>query len=166
MGQEQIQDDQMEKLRFFLACEQACLLNCEEQRLTPCSKLRVNSCICNFHAVICVILSQIGETKRFFFFSSLIYSVTLPPRSVDYHSRFAWRCWQVCGRGGERSRHCCLICVPQQSGSTGRCPVGDGTKPTAVGQPSGQTGAQVTNSLCSSECIVQLFYPGPKFQSI
>lgn len=44
-----------------------CLLNCGEQRLTLCSKLHVNGCICNLHTVICTILSQISDTKRFFF---------------------------------------------------------------------------------------------------
>lgn len=111
-----------------------------------------------------VTLSQISET--FFFLSSFhIYSVTIPPRSVDYHSGFARRRWQVCGRGGEGSRHRCLVCLSQQGSGAGHRSLGDGTKSAATGQPSGQRGARVINSPYSIVRKVQLFCPGPSLHA-
>lgn len=65
-----------------------CLVNCGEQRLMLCSKLHVNGCISNWHAVICTILSQISDTKSFFsFFSSIVFFCTSLPQERGLSQR-------------------------------------------------------------------------------
>lgn len=64
----------------------------------------------------------------------------------------------MCGRGGEGSCDRGLVCLSKQGGGAGHRSLGDGPKPAAAGQPSGQTSARVINSPYWNECRVTLFY--------